>query len=120
MTHPDALPGHEFAVIPDDKISGYALNPLHDVGQHKARVFAAMLGINRNNADILMAAIRAGIRAMPADRMHADHHGQRYKVDLPVTGPGGSAMVRTAWIVRVGGFVPHLTSVYVKERRDET
>jgi hypothetical protein len=115
MSHPDALPNHEQAVIPEAKIDGYALNPEHTVGMHKARVFAAVLGMERGHAAQLASAIRDGLRHAPAIRRHADRHGQRYLVDLPVTGPNGTAMVRTCWIVRLQADEPHLTSVYVKE-----
>jgi hypothetical protein len=113
--HPDALPNHEAADIPDAKLAGYALNQDHELGRHKARVFAAALGITQDNAALLRVAIRAGLPAAPAIKKHADRHGQRFEVDVSVTGPAGSAMVRTAWIVREAGGAPQLTSAYVKE-----
>lgn len=119
MPHPEALPGHENAVIPEAKISGYALNQAHAVGRHKARVFAAALGITAEHAALLELAIREGIRYQPAVKKHADKHGQRYEVDVPVTGPKGSAMVRTGWILPKDGEPPRLTSAYVKEQRNE-
>ena len=39
-------------------------------------------------------------------------YGERFRVDVPVSGPGGSAVVRTLWICRKGEDVPRLTSAY--------
>jgi hypothetical protein len=117
MPHPQALPNFENAFIPEAKIVGYALNPDHDVGRHKARVFSSVLGITQDNASVLYSAIHAGLKSAPSVKKHADKHGQRYEVDIPVTGPAGSAMVRTGWIVQKEGSVPQLTSAYVKDAK---
>jgi len=37
--------------------------------------------------------------------------GARYTVDIPVSGPKGSAIVRTGWIYRPGSQVPELTTL---------
>ncbi len=39
------LPNPEEAIIDSQKLSGYCLNPDHPDGQHKARVFQAVLGL---------------------------------------------------------------------------
>jgi len=39
------------------KIEDYSLNPLHREGRHKARVFASVLGITRDNAGLLRRAV---------------------------------------------------------------
>jgi hypothetical protein len=39
------LPNPEQAIIDEEKLSGYCLNPRHSDGQHKARVFQSALGI---------------------------------------------------------------------------
>jgi transcription antitermination factor NusA-like protein len=75
-----------------------------------------VLGITVEHAALLEEAVREGIHHQPAIKKHADKHGQRYEVDVPVTGPMGSAIVRTGWIVQEEGGVPQLTSAYVKEK----
>ncbi len=54
--------------------------------------------------------------------IHADHDrrglivdgfGARYVLDFQLTGPKGSATVRSAWIVRIGEDFPRFTSCYV-------
>ena len=116
LPSPDALPNHEAAVIQKAKLYGYALNPDHEVGRHKAAFFASALGITRDNAELLDEAIRSGIRSAKAIKKHADSHGQRYEVDITVTGPAGSAIVRTGWIVQKEGDAPRMISAYVKEK----
>jgi len=37
--HPKALPNHQRAVIPENKLLRYALDPTHPRGRHKAVVF---------------------------------------------------------------------------------
>lgn len=43
-------------------------------------------------------------------------YGQRYTVDIPITGPNGNTVnVRTGWIIKTGSDVPELTTIYVKD-----
>ncbi|MEX8510311.1 MAG: DUF4926 domain-containing protein [Leptothrix ochracea] len=49
------------------------------------------IGITQDNASVLYSAIHAGLKSAPSVKKHADKHGQRYEVDIPVTGPAGSA-----------------------------
>jgi len=37
------LPNYEQAEIPDEKIFGYCLNPFHERGKHKAKIFQQVL-----------------------------------------------------------------------------
>jgi hypothetical protein len=60
------LPHGERAVIEDSKFVGYALNPHSERGQHKARVFAQVLGFNLSNWELLKRAIFEALPARPA------------------------------------------------------
>ena len=40
-------------------------------------------------------------------------HGLLWRVDMPITGPRGTATVRTGWIYEEGQDVPRLTTAYV-------
>lgn len=95
------------------KVTGYALNPDHPVGGNKARVFESVLGFNRTNAHDLIAQIRQGVMENIATPGKVDDYGYRFTVDIPVTGPRGSGIVRTAWIVRAGSATPSLTTLFV-------
>lgn len=45
-----------------------------------------------------------------------DQYGQRYTVDIPITGPNGNTVnVRTGWIIKTDSNVPELTTIFVKD-----
>lgn len=113
MPHPEAVPRADEAVIPDAKIAGYVLNPAHDVGGHKARLFASVLGITVENRHVLEDAIRKGLPLARAVSRGTDPHGEKFQADIEVTGPRGRATVRTGWIVRKPGDAPQLTTAIV-------
>lgn len=113
--HPRALPGADRIVIPLEKITRYSLNPDHPTGGQKARVFAA-LGFTQENSQALVDAITKNVKLHRVEPRHVDHHGARFRVDIPVTGPAGNGMIRTGWIQRPGEAGPQLTTVYVIEK----
>jgi hypothetical protein len=110
----DAIPNAENATIDSNKIFQYALNPDHPVGGNKARVFKSTLGFTRENGDDLMAQLQEGVRTNKAIPGKVDQYGSRFTVDIPVTGPTGSGIVRTGWILRPGSTNPTLTKLFVK------
>ena len=110
-----AVPNAGNAVIDPQKVTGYALNPDHPVGGNKAVVFDSALGYNQTNAGDLIAKVQKGVTQNPATLGKADQFGQRYTVDMPITGPNGNTVtVRTGWILDPGSTVPRLTTIYVK------
>ena len=57
------LPNAEQAIVNIAKLGDYSLDAAHEEGKHKARVFAAALGIDQDGADwlrtmLLAAALR--------------------------------------------------------------
>ena len=56
------IPNSDRAVVDIRKLRDYCLNPLHDEGKHKARLFATALGMAVNDAehlcDILLQAVK--------------------------------------------------------------
>lgn len=43
-----------------------------------------------------------------------DVYGQRFTVDIPITGPNGNTViVRTGWIVRPNSANPELTTLFI-------
>lgn len=110
------LPYFQNAQIPVDKLRSYALNTDHPVGGNKARVFASALGFTPDNAHLLEAAIQGGLPKANAARAGTNQWGERYTVDVPVTGPAGSAIVRTGWLLETGSASPKMTTAYVKPK----
>lgn len=107
------LPGGERADVDIAKLQDYRLNEQHPRGRHKARVFASVLGLTANDADVLRNALLKAViegEAVPGER---DDYGQRYVLDFGMTGPRGRAMVRSSWILLPGENRPRMTSCYV-------
>ena len=111
----NALPNVEDATINPKKLTDYALNPEHPVGANKAKVFDSALGYNQSNADGLMNQIYEKLPQTESVLGKVDNYGQRYTVDIPITGPNGNtATVRTGWILKPGSTKPELTTLFVK------
>ena len=107
------IPEAEGAQVAIEKLHDYCLSTEHPYGRHKARVFAAALGLSRENADQLRDALLFAVRVYDAALGTRDAFGQRYVVDFPMEGPGGTALVRSTWIIhREEGF-PRLITCYV-------
>ena len=56
------IPNAERAVVDIRKWRDYCLNPLHDEGQHKARMFAAALGLTAEDAEALQALLLQAVK----------------------------------------------------------
>jgi len=97
------------------KLSDYCLDPSHPLGKHKARVFAAALGLARKDAEILRGALLDAALREGASPGLADAYGQRYVVDFLMHGPSGRATVRSCWIVLNTEDFARLTTCYVLE-----
>lgn len=108
------LPGAEIAIVDDNKLTDYCLNPEHPRGKHKARIFAKVLGITRENVDILQTALKMAASTEEAELVFSDSYGDRYVIDSEIHGPRGAGIVRSLWILRHGESTPRLTSCYVK------
>ncbi|WP_205694240.1 DUF6883 domain-containing protein [Clostridium manihotivorum] len=109
------LPNVENAKIDPRKLTDYALNPDHPVGGNKAKVFESALGYNKSNADELMNQVYEKLNVSESVLGKVDQYGQRYTVDMLISGPNGNTTtVRTGWILKPGSNVPEMTTIYVK------
>jgi len=91
------------------------LNSKHPVGGNKARVFESALGYNQSNANDLIKQVYEKLPQSKAILGKLDQYGQRYTVDIPITGPNGNTVdVRTGWIIGEDSIIPKLTTIYVK------
>ena len=107
------LPNCDRAFVDMEKLRGYCLNTNHRRGQHKARVFAAALGLTANDAEFLREALLNAAQSYDAKPTDAIKHGRLYVLDFPLSGVSGQVMVRSGWIVRKEEDFPRLTSCYV-------
>lgn len=108
------LPNAERAIVNIAKLREYSLNPAHDVGKHKARVFQSALGLTASHAEWLREQLLSAARTGEAVSGTPSPFGVTYVIDAKITHAGQSALVRTAWIVEYGTDFPRLTSCYVK------
>jgi hypothetical protein len=107
------LPYADRAEVSIRKLRDYCLNPLHDEGKHKARVFSSVLGMIAADAEALRDLLLEAVRAYDAQPGYMDAYGQRYAVDFPVEWRGKSAIIRSGWIVEHESDIPRLTSCYL-------
>jgi hypothetical protein len=107
------LPNGDRAFVDLAKLRDYCLSLDHPRGRHKARVFAAALGLNADDSEILRDALAESARVQEATATELDEYGQRYVIDFTMNGPTGQAIVRGCWIVRSGEDFARLTSCYV-------
>jgi hypothetical protein len=107
------LPNSERAIVDIAKLRDYSLNPSHDVGKHKARVFHAALGITIDDAVWLRERILQAARDEEANDSPPSLFGEKYVVDVLIIRGARNAVVRTTWIIEYGTDFPRLTSCYV-------
>src|SRR5205085_616104 len=108
------LPNAERAVVDIAKLRDYSLNPAHDVGKHKARVFQSALGLTVSDADWLREQLLLATRTGEAVAGAPSPFGKTYIIDMEISRAGQAAIVRTAWIIEYGKDFPRLTSCYVR------
>lgn len=106
------LPYANRAVVDIRKLRDYCLNPLHEEGQHKARLFAAALGMTAADAAALQTQLLRAIQVADARAGRRDAYGQRYTVDVLLEWHGRQAMVRSGWMIEAGADIPRLTTCY--------
>ncbi|HKR02810.1 MAG TPA: hypothetical protein VJT09_19180, partial [Pyrinomonadaceae bacterium] len=76
------LPNSERAVVEIAKLHDYSLNPLRDVGKHKARVFQATLGLTVADANWLRNRVLEAARTEEAVAVPASVFGEKYIIDV--------------------------------------
>ena len=116
MIHHMGLPNAYQAEVDLRKLSEYCLSPTHPVGKHKAVVFRAALGLTANDAPMLRERILRAAMEEQAVFERADEFGDRYRLDFEAVTMSGSALVRSAWIIRAGENFPRLTTCFLLPR----
>lgn len=105
------VPNAEHAVVDIRKLRDYCLNPLHDDGKHKARLFAAV-GITATDAEALRDVLLQVVKTHEMQLGRQDAYGQRYIVDFSLTWRGKQTLIRSGCIVEHGTDTPRLTTCY--------
>lgn len=97
-------PNAENSFVDLEKLRTYAPDPTYRVGRHKARLFAALLGLGVEDA----AELCRTCWTLGED----DEHEHRYRINFMLTWRGREALVRSAWIVRPEEGFPSLVTCY--------
>jgi uncharacterized protein DUF6883 len=107
------IPYAERAEVSIHKLRDYCLNPFHDEGKHKARVFASALGMTSVDAERLRFLLLQAVRTHDAELGYLDSYGQRYTLDFQVDWRGKKGIIRSGWILEHGSDAPRFISCYV-------
>ena len=114
MTGADSIPRANRAVVARKKLEGYVLNPEHEVGRHKARVFAAALGIHQGDWQYLRDRLKAGVVSAPVSTVRETPWGALYEVVVAVDGLNDEThRVMSAWLLASDDEPPRLVTAYV-------
>ncbi len=108
------MPGGDRAVVDEDKLRGYLLNPDHPLGKHHAYLFRTLLGIDAESAEVLAHAFRTAARDGETAVGKASVFGQKYEIRFPMSGPRGSYTVLSVWIVPTDADIPYLVTAYIE------
>src|SRR5581483_8377881 len=101
MQAPVRLPRAREARIPTDKLTGYALDPAHERGRHKARVFASALGITTADWRYLHDQILENLPEGEVRGTRITPFGVSYEVLVMIDGLNGATQpVVTTWIIQ--------------------
>lgn len=93
------IPNAENAVVDIRKLRDYCLNPEHDEGKHKARLFSSILGMRADDAEELRQILLEVIKTQEARLGQRDQFGQRYTLDFRLEWQDRNATVRSGWII---------------------
>jgi hypothetical protein len=111
------LPNPERAIVDLGKLRDYCLNEDHEEGKHKARVFAAALGIGADSAEWLRARVLEAALQQEAVLVSDTYFGSLYVLDFDLKTHVGDATIRSGWIIRRGESIPRLTTCYVRKKK---
>ena len=106
------IPNAENAVVDIRKLRDYCLNPEHDDGKHKARLFSSILRMMPDNAEELRQILLEVIQTHEAQLGRRDGFGQRYTLDFTIEWQNRSATLRSGWIIEHDSEIPRLTTCY--------
>ncbi len=108
------LPNGNSAVIPMEKLTAYALNLSHPHGRSHAVLFDRLLGITVANPNLLHEAPRRAAVDVDAIPGATSPFGAKYEVRFWMTGPRGTFMVSSVWIVPTDADAPVLVTAYIE------
>jgi hypothetical protein len=111
------LPNGNRAIVDLVKLRDYCLNPNHEEGKHKARVFASALGLRSADAEWTRDQLLKAAAREDASPISHTRFGSLYMLDFELKTDIGTAVIRSGWIIRHHEDFPRLTTCYVRQKR---
>jgi hypothetical protein len=113
------MPRASDAIVEEQKLTRYVLNPDHPDGSAKAYLFRTVLGINADDWRYLSAQLKDGLAAADSIlKTRSTQFGVQYHVVTSVLGRNGETRpVLSAWEVRADQ-PPRLVTAYLSDRGD--
>ena len=113
------LPNKDQVNVEVEKVRDYLLNEAHPDGYGKAEFFVSK-GFRQESWRELADALRQVACENIVTKYMTSSHGQKYIVDGILSTPTGlTTLVRTVWIVDVGGDTPRLVTAYPREQEHD-
>jgi uncharacterized protein DUF6883 len=109
------LPNADKAIVEQEKILGYLLNPKHPLGAAKANFFSRY-GFTPDKWKILAEALRLHGQTNNVNQIRDTNYGPQYIVEGRIDAPDGRApFVRSVWQMDKGAVAPRLITAYPLE-----
>ena len=108
------LPAGEQAIVDDGKLLDYALSPAHPIGRHHAELFERLLGITRENYQLLKEQLLRAAVTVDVEPGRPSPFGQKFEMRFAVRGPIGTRRVLAVWLQEQGQAAPRLITCYVE------
>jgi hypothetical protein len=106
------LPNADLAIIEPSKLHDYLLSPLHPLGRFKAAFFIS-LGYSPERWQELDRDIREQHLILDAEPGETTKYGQKYLIQGPLRGPGGTIVqLVSVWIIQGGEETPRFVTAY--------
>ena len=110
---PSRVPRADEAVVPEDKLARYALDPDHPRGRHKARVFSAALEIERADWRYLRDQLIDSLADAPTLGTRVTPFGVLYETLVLIDGLNGTTAPVAAISMVHNDHPPRLVSTWV-------
>jgi len=106
------LPNRDKAYISPEKLTDYLLSETHPVGKSKAK-FLRSVGFNESNMDVLEQCLILIAQSNEVIETTETLHGVKYVIDGEIQTPnGGTAQLRTIWIIDFVKDMPRFVTAY--------
>lgn len=96
-----------------ERLRTYILNPYHEEGRNKARVFRSVFGLDAETAEVLQTALMNAAPSADAEEARTDIYGRRYRIDFELIRAGRRGTIRSAWFLPADGSDPRFLSCWV-------